>query len=245
MPIIRLLIVFLVYKSVLSSVNGNNSNSENDSKVLQMLIDCGGNVASLRNELQDMKDKLERLRTETATDTYIRWGRSSCPSGATNVYDGFAAGSYFGHSGAAANYICLSKKPKFNSHYSNPPYVNYIYGAEYQTFESIWDNLHNHDVPCAVCHIPRSSVIMVPGTDDCPENFRVEYRGYLMSGHHSHAAATEFVCVDGHPVTAPYSSKTDNNGKLFYFVRAICGSLKCLPYEEGKQITCAVCSYSP
>ncbi|XP_053376804.1 uncharacterized protein LOC123530176 [Mercenaria mercenaria] len=114
MPIIRLLIVFLVYKSVLSSVNGNNSNSENDSKVLQMLIDCGGNVASLRNELQDMKDKLERLRSETATDTYIRWGRSSCPSGAANVYDGFVAGSYYSHSGAAANYICQKSQIQFS-----------------------------------------------------------------------------------------------------------------------------------
>jgi N-acetylated-alpha-linked acidic dipeptidase len=188
---------------------------------------------------------LERVSTRQATDTYIRWGRSSCPSGATIVYDGFTAGSHSYHDGAAANHICLSKKPKYHYYSKKPKWSTLIYGAEYGTLNSIWNNLHNHDIPCAVCHVPRSSIIMHPGRNDCPDNFKLEYGGYLMAGHYGHDAATEFVCFDGSSHADKYSSSADHDGSLFYFVEAACGALKCGPYESGKQITCAVCSYSP
>jgi hypothetical protein len=191
-----------------------------------------------------MKDQLERLSKRQATDTYTRWGRSSCPPGVTTVYNGFTAGSFHWHEGAAANHVCLSKKPKYHYHSKKPRWTTRIYGAEYETHDSIWDNLRDHEIPCAVCLIPRTSVIMIPGRNDCPDNFKLEYEGYLMAGYYTHPAATEYICFDRYSTAAEYSSPVNHNGAVFYFVEATCGSLKCRPYESGQQITCAVCSYS-
>ncbi|XP_060599938.1 short-chain collagen C4-like [Ruditapes philippinarum] len=199
-------------------------------------------ISSLRNELKELREQILR---DKATDTYTRWGRTTCPTGATTIYVGFAAGAHYTHSGGAANYVCLSKKPTFDYHSVQPRYYTYIYGAEYETHDSIWHQFVNHDVPCVVCQVPRTSVIMVPGRNDCPDNFKLEYAGYLMAGHKSHAAASEYVCVDKDPTEDDYSNGGNADGKLFYFVRAGCGALKCLPYRRGKSITCAVCSFSP
>ncbi|XP_060592347.1 short-chain collagen C4-like [Ruditapes philippinarum] len=137
-----------------------------------------------------MKNKLERVSKLQVTDTYTRWGRSTCPPGATTVYDGFTAGSHYSHSGGSANQICLSKKLKYHYH-SKKTKV-----AEYETHNSIWDKLKEHDIPCTACLIPRTSIIMIPRRYDCPDNFKLEYGGYLMAGHHTHQAGTEYLCFD-------------------------------------------------
>lgn len=199
-------------------------------------------ISSLRNELQELKEQILR---DKATDTYTRWGRAACPTGATTIYVGFAAGAHFSHRGGAANYVCLSKSPTIVYHDRQPRLHSYIYGAEYETHDSIWNHFTNHEVPCVVCQVPRTSVIMIPGRNICPDNFKLEYAGYLMTGHHDHAAASEYVCVDKNPTEDEYSSSGNADGKLFYFVQAGCGALKCLPYRRGKSITCAVCSFSP
>ena len=192
-----------------------------------------------------MAQKLNRLRIKRPTETYTRWGRSSCPTGATTVYDGFTAGSHYTHRWGAANHICLSKEPKYDSRTNKVRWSTYIYGAEYETHDSFWNSLVDHEIPCAVCQIPRTSVIMVPGRDDCPENFKLEYGGYLMAGHHTHASSTEYLCFDANPTATEYSSPVNHDGALFHFVQAGCGSLKCQLYIAGQFITCAVCSYSP
>jgi hypothetical protein len=64
---------------------------------------------------------------------------------------------------------------------------------------------------------------MVPGKNTCFENFVKENSGYLMAGHPANHAASEYVCVDGEAEPASKSLTIDNNGALFYFVRAKCG----------------------
>ena len=34
----------------------------------------------------------------------------------------------------------------------------------------------------------------------------------------------------------------NHDGALFYYTEARCGSLPCPPYEEEKELTCAVCT---
>ena len=48
--------------------------------------------------------------------TYIRWGKSSCPSvqGTEMVYTGIAAATFYTQSGGGANYLCMPKVPEFN-----------------------------------------------------------------------------------------------------------------------------------
>ena len=45
--------------------------------------------------------------------TYIRWGKTSCPSitGTSLLYNGRAAKSYYNHAGGGGNYQCLPNNP--------------------------------------------------------------------------------------------------------------------------------------
>ena len=75
----------------------------------------------------------------------------------------------------------------------------------------------------------------------CYGDWNLEYTGYLVGGHYSHAAASEFICLDEDPEVVD-GGEADKNGILFYFAEARCGSLKCPPYINGRELTCAVCS---
>ena len=54
-------------------------------------------------------------------------------------------------------------------------------------------------------------------------------------------SASEYICVDKDPEVTWHGSK-DENGNLLYIVEAACGSLTCLPYVNGRELACAVCS---
>ena len=80
---------------------------------------------------------------------------------------GQAGGSYYNSKGGGSNYLCLPNDPDNGKPYS---YANdVLFGAEYETggsykISGFGDNLHNKDVPCAVCrHKGKSSVLMIPG----------------------------------------------------------------------------------
>ena len=75
----------------------------------------------------------------------------------------------------------------------------------------------------------------------CYKGWKLEYNGYLMAGYHGHKAGTMYNCVDSHLDTL-HGGHTNKNGKLFYQVEAQCGSLKCPPYVQGRELVCAVCS---
>ena len=101
--------------------------------------------------------------------------------------------------------------------------------------------LHQQDPPCVVCRSPRSSVHMIPARNLCYGDWNLEYTGYLVGGHYGHTAASEFICLDEDPEVVA-GGEANKNGKLFYFAEARCGSLKCPPYINGRELTCAVCS---
>jgi hypothetical protein len=122
-----------------------------------------------------------------------------------------------------------------------------MYGAEYNVYNAdssllFGENLRDWDVQCAVCRVTsRATVLMIPARNECYDGWTREYAGYLMAGRRDHAAASQYVCVDAAPETLDGSVK-DDNGKLFYLVEGRCGSLKCPPYVEGRELTCVVCS---
>ncbi|PVD25171.1 hypothetical protein C0Q70_15669 [Pomacea canaliculata] len=123
---------------------------------------------------------------------YTRWGNGHCPSGSQLVYSGVTGGSHYTFEGAASNALCLPLSPVFED-YVLPASVAYVYGAEYEV------NVHSSnelDLKCSVCHIPRAATFMVPATNSCHTGWTMEYSGILMAGHHTHKAATEFVCMD-------------------------------------------------
>ena len=177
-------------------------------------------------------------------ETYIRWGRTTCPSisGTELVYTGWAAGSHYTHSGSGANYLCLTKTPqslRFSSATNNH---GIVYGAEYEAQSGQPNHgVHDNNVPCTVCRVTqRYSVLMIPGQYTCPTGWTREYYGYLVSQHHVYHRSM-YECMDISPETIP-GGHSNQNGALFYHVEPRCGSLPCPPYENTREMTCAVCS---
>ncbi|KAL4230614.1 hypothetical protein ACF0H5_010991 [Mactra antiquata] len=201
--------------------------------------------------LRDLRSKFELLEEQGSSyhsgPTYIRWGRTTCPgNGSEIVYKGFAAGSHYESRGGASTYLCLPEDPTWNRYEDTVQYSGKVWGAEYEFLYRNQQNffgkdLGQQDVPCCVCSTSRTSVVMIPGRNLCYSGWTLEYDGYLTSGHDAHHA-TEFVCLDGHPEALKGGSKTNSNGKLFYFTEAQCDPLKCPPYVTGRELTCAVCS---
>ena len=178
--------------------------------------------------------------------TYVRWGRTTCPNvtGTELVYTGRAGGSYYNHKGGGGNYQCVTENPDNFDFGAGTQTLSYMYGAEYEMHGNIPlanRPLTNHDVPCVVCYIAeRETVLMIPGKYTCPRKWTREYYGYLMAEHHGHHRST-FECMDVDAETE-ISGVGDQNGALFYHVEPRCGSLPCPPYEQEKEMTCAVCT---
>ena len=82
------------------------------------------------------------------------------------LLEGQAGGSDHLKKGGGSNYLCLPNDPDNGKPYS---YDNdALYGAEYELGgnrrPSGFGNLHDQDVPCAVCRRKgESSVLMIPG----------------------------------------------------------------------------------
>ena len=173
---------------------------------------------------------------------YTRWGRTVCPatSGTELVYAGLAVGTYHGHTGGGANYLCTTEQPQYLSSTVPSGYAS-LHGTEYQY--PVFGSLHDHNVPCAVCYSSqRSSKLMIPGRITCPQSWTEEYEGYLMaeSQLHKHNKVYECVDKDGEPVPG---EGRNNNGALFYHVSAVCDvGIPCLPYVSNRPITCVVCT---
>jgi hypothetical protein len=183
---------------------------------------------------------------------YTRWGRTDCSRGSVKLYSGFMATSHYVHSGNGGNYLCLPSEPEFGHTVPGWQAVSgRIYGVEYELFYGYekgflgdeQGNLLQQDAPCAVCYRSgRVSQIMIPGRYSCPSSLLTyEYSGYVFSEYHSHAASTEFICLDSDPDVIP-GGQANNDQGVIYPVEVGCGSLPCPPYADGKELACVVCT---
>ena len=157
---------------------------------------------------------------------------------------GIMGGEYYNHYGGGANYLCLPDKPKYGYHKSGYQDSGRMCGTEYEvsSVNPFKKNLHDHDAPCVVCYVSsRGSMLMMPARNDCPSGWREEYHGYLMTAHYNHKNQKDFICVDEDSEYVP-GSGASRNGALLYVVEGACGSLPCLPYVAGRELTCAVCT---
>ncbi|KAL4225270.1 hypothetical protein ACF0H5_015958 [Mactra antiquata] len=158
---------------------------------------------------------------------------------------GFTAGSPFNINGGAASYVCLPDDPTWARYLDGiQGYGGYTSGTEYETHGNVHPFPHNmieEDAPCVLCHTSRPVTIMIPGRTSCYPGWTIEYTGYLMTGHHTQRAATDYACVDSNP-EAVYHGEADLDGKLFYLTEVKYGSLQCQEYPNGREIACVVCS---
>ncbi|XP_078339788.1 short-chain collagen C4-like isoform X2 [Crassostrea virginica] len=182
-----------------------------------------------------------RLTNNNAGGTFVRWGRKECPGNNTElVYSGFAGGSWFDHTGAAAEFVCLPPDPDLTTKYTSSG--AFMYGAEYETSDFAPRAKNGDDLPCSVCRSTvGSSVLMIPGKSSCYDGWSLQYHGDLVAGYHAHKTATQYICLDEHSETLRAGYRNDE-GKLIYPVKAVCGSLACPPYHNDKYLTCVVCT---
>ncbi|XP_052704113.1 uncharacterized protein LOC128180225 isoform X1 [Crassostrea angulata] len=189
---------------------------------------------------------LSETTSSNSSAVYIRWGKKTCPSNAELIHSGFTGGSHYGHKGAAVEPLCLPRNPAWGLYNDGLDGTkSYVYGAEYKTgsFRGYIKTVDSHDVPCALCLVRHRSVVqMFPARKTCYKGWTLEYHGYLMTGHYTHAAGTTYTCVDSHPDTLHGGATGRGVGYMFYMVEAACDSLTCHPYVAGRELVCVVCS---
>ncbi|XP_062504058.1 short-chain collagen C4-like [Corticium candelabrum] len=186
------------------------------------------------------------LRPEFTGTTYIQWGRKRCSTrGVQTLYSGIAAGSEHSHYGGGVNTQCLPLDPVWGYYKDGLQGASYIYGSEYELAQGIQPfinkGLHDYEVPCAVCYdANKNTQFMLAAKNICPTGWSRAYYGYLMAEHYGHRGRNMYVCFDHNAEST--GSKSSHNGNLFYPVEAVCGSLPCPPYVNGRELTCAVCT---
>lgn len=81
---------------------------------------------------------------------------------------------------------------------------------------------------------------MIPARLQCPTEWTVEYRGFLMAAHGSYHKS-EHVCVDQNPDIKVHEGIMGETDEIS-IIEAKCGSLPCPHYVDGSQVTCVVCT---
>ncbi|KAK3589689.1 hypothetical protein CHS0354_015198 [Potamilus streckersoni] len=124
--------------------------------------------------------------------------------------------------------------------------MHLLYGAEYHDHTLFKltnaEGLLYHNIPCVVCRSRlRITTFMLPARNRCFGDWHVEYHGYLMTVNTAQKASTDYICVDEAPEEDPSGYRTEYC-RLLYRVEAICGSLPCPQYMQGRELTCATCS---
>ena len=202
------------------------------SHINQQVTKMSADIQALKNSNSQQDHDIQ----DAQSSTFVHWGSSQCGGSSHLVYSGVVGGSWYDHSGAATNYLCLTMSPVF-SNQQPPSYMAYVYGAEYETYDSHM----NKDPVCSVCRSTFSTTVMIPGTNVCTPGWHLQYSGFLMAGYSGHAAGSESICVDSQ-FQSRLSSDTNQDGAMLYYTVTQCGSLPCEPYVNDKVFLCAVCS---
>ncbi|XP_060569478.1 uncharacterized protein LOC132727894 isoform X2 [Ruditapes philippinarum] len=200
--------------------------------------------------IENVKAEIESIKPQKGLgSSYVRWGRTTCPTDNELNYKGYAAGSNWVAVGGAGNFLCLTEEPQWGSYDESRTSGAKVYGAEYEFSDYHADggskffkkNLNDQDAPCSVCRTPRSAVTMIPGRHDCFPGWTKEYSGYLVAGSEVHKSPTEYICLDSDAEMLSNGGRS-NDGRVIYIAEAVCGTLRCPPYIQGRELTCVVCS---
>jgi hypothetical protein len=181
------------------------------------------------------------LQTRAPGIVYTRWGRTTCPSGATLLYAGYAAGGHYGHVGSGANTVCLNSVPTWGQYNDGDQNGALLYGVEYENQGAVGAlaGLHDYDLRCSVCYRQDTTISFWNwGSQTCPSGWTPEYTGYIVANHYTQYKS-EFVCMDG--ASEATGSNANSNGSLWYTTEYECGSLPCPPFVQNREATCSLC----
>lgn len=146
----------------------------------------------------------------------------------------------------SAEFLCLHNEPQFLQ--TTPGLSRQrgrLYGTEYEPVNNApaFTNMVRHEAPCSVCYSAgRSTKITIPGRTSCPSSWTREYYGYLMGEEYISLHRSRVpICVDVNAESIPGSAGQIVKS-LLYFIETTCDGIKCPPYYNGAEITCAVCT---
>lgn len=146
---------------------------------------------------------------------------------------------------SGSNYLCLPENPIYNKYRKgqtrNTAQIGGVkYGA---TFNADGEQYSKKYIACTVCEaLGKSQILMVPATDTCPDNWELNYKGYLSS--QSSHERTEYICLDTEIERTSLRSSTQKTGILDKVRIKKCNILPCGKdrYEVNKNLQCVVCS---
>ena len=187
--------------------------------------------------------------SETAVSTYTRWGANSCPDKSRMLYDGFMAAGKYNENGGGATYTCMARGPEYTgAEGKDSRGSSRLYSVDYWTSHlpkaGTFQKVNYHDASCAVCEVPTSAVVTIPGTQKCPSGYEVEYKGLLMSGKSSDLHLTENICVDDAPVGVRGQRTGNSKGARVHPVEVQIPPIV-NGYKQGREVGCAVCKATP
>ena len=157
------------------------------------------------------------------------------------VYSGKVGSSSSADQGGSSSYICMPENPDYAL--LNQPGLqgnSSVHGTRYE--DGLASGNSQQDAPCAVCLVnTRSAVIKVPAKSTCPSGWTREYHGYLMSANTT-SGRTMYECVDKSMEFVAGTGLSGSGSGQFWHVEANCNVLSCPPYDNEKELNCAVCS---
>jgi N-acetylated-alpha-linked acidic dipeptidase len=177
---------------------------------------------------------------------YTRYGKTSCPSvsGTSKIYNGVMAGTGYGQTGGASDFLCLPYYPQYSTYRTRSQYFSRLVPAEYE--QPVRNNGHNYNAPCAVCYTTRSDTMMIPARTSCYSGWTLEYTGYLVTESDGNKHSTKYICVDQNYEVLSGSAGHTHQATDLYHVEVDCSSgiIPCAFYQYNsfREITCSVCS---
>ena len=149
------------------------------------------------------------------------------------------AGHNYLDASGGSEFLCLPQDVTWAQPGPNDTYSGQLYGTEYDMPTEVGSRV-NLNAPCCLCKTRRSTAVMFPARTNCFPGWTLEYTGYLGAGVRTQTL-TNYVCVDSSPETILGGAPTDYAASI-HNVAAVCGSLPCPPFVDGRPLACAVCS---
>lgn len=116
-------------------------------------------------------------------DMFTNWGRSDCPAGTQEMYDGFAFGKRWSEPKGSGQILCVAPGM------AGPPNSSAIRDKVWPVGTGVAEYTPpsidtSSEIPCAVCYASESTCYKAIGTNSCntAQGFNVQYTGYIMGG---------------------------------------------------------------
>ncbi|MDD2871270.1 MAG: hypothetical protein PHS49_04730 [Candidatus Gracilibacteria bacterium] len=163
------------------------------------------------------------------------WGRTTAPTGSTLLYAGRGFGGHYTH--ANGSRVCLKGGDAGGStgSYGDLLYPLTTGDASYMPPGIAGDK----NIMCSKVYV-NSTTFETYGTDICPTNWTVLYKGYSMGNYYTHTLSNDNpICVDGYNFETNVSY-AGVNGSYMVGTR-VWGSSDTTNFPTGKFVKCAVC----